>query len=155
MALKKWITMTSTSDFRCLFVDSSAWLALMNAGDAHHDRAIGLHESIRQPARYLTSLGIVAETYTWIRYHIGADAASRWISLKDGLIRSRVLEIVFPEPADLPATEAILLKFSDQRLSFVDAFSILAVRARPEVDGIFAFDRHLSLAGRPVVPASL
>lgn len=146
--------MTSMSELRCLFVDSSAWIALMNAGDAHHDRAVQMHRSIHQPARYVTSLGIVGETYTWIRYHIGVDAASRWLWLKDGLVKRHVLEIVFPEPSDLAATEAILLKFSDQKLSFVDAFSILAVRVRPEVDGIFAFDCHLSLAGRPVVPAS-
>ena len=39
--------------------------------------------------------------------------------------------------------------------SYVDACSLALVQSHPDIDVIFAFDHHLTLAGIPVLPGLL
>ena len=53
----------------------------------------------------------------------------------------------------------VIDRFQDQKLSyvdaFVDAFTIALMQRRPDIDAIFAFDHHMTLAGLPVLPGIL
>ena len=77
--------MTSTADIQRVFVDSSAWIDLMNKSERHHAAAVAFHKSLNPMTLRITSWGIVSETCTWIRYHVGNREASRWLALKDTL----------------------------------------------------------------------
>jgi predicted nucleic acid-binding protein len=49
----------------------------------------------------------------------------------------------------------VIDRFQDQKLSYVDAFTIALMQRRPDIDAIFAFDHHMTLAGLPVLPGIL
>lgn len=56
--------MTSTADIRRVFVDTSAWIDLMNSNERHHNAAVTFHKSLNPLTLRITSWGIVSETYT-------------------------------------------------------------------------------------------
>ena len=145
----------STADIRRLFVDSSAWIDLMNKNELHHAAAVAFHKSLDPMALRITSWGIVSETFTWIRSHIGRREASRWLALKESLEQQGFLQVVFPDPQMEVGGRKVIERFHDQALSYVDAFSIALIQSRPDIDAIFAFDHHMILTGLPVLPGLL
>lgn len=147
--------MISTFNIKHVLVDSSAWIALMNKSERHHDTAVAFHKSLNPMVLRITSWGIVSETYTWIRYHIGNREASRWLALKETLEQQGFLQVVFPEPQMEVGIRKVIDRFHDQALSYVDAFSIAFIQSRSDIDAVFAFDHHMALAGLPVLPGSL
>ena len=46
----------------------------------------------------------------------------------------------------------LLVRFDDQRLSYVDGHTLAILETRPDIDAVFAFDHHLALSGLPLVP---
>ncbi|HJT58513.1 MAG TPA: PIN domain-containing protein [Ktedonobacteraceae bacterium] len=147
--------MTSISDFRRVFVDTSAWIDLMNKNERYHKAAVEFNESLSPVTLRVTTWGIVSETFTWIRYHIGGREASKWLILKETLERQGFLQVVFPDVQMETRIRKVIDRFQDQKLSYVDAFSIALVQIRPDIDAIFAFDHHMTLTGLPVLPGIL
>ncbi len=147
--------MTSMADIRHVFVDTSAWIDLMNSNESHHNAAVIFHKSLNPLTLRITSWGIVSETFTWIRYHIGAREASRWLTAKDTMENQGFLEIIYPDALMEVRVRKVIARYQDQKLSYVDAFSIALIQSRPDIDAIFAFDHHMALAGIPVLPGLL
>ena len=146
---------TSIADIQRVFVDSSVWIDLMNKNERHHAAAVTFHKSLNPMTLRITSWGIVSETFTWIRYHIGSREASRWLSLKESLEQQGFLQVVFPDSQMEVGVRKVIDRFHDQGLSYVDAFSIALIQSRPDIDAIFAFDHHMAFAGLPVLPGPL
>ena len=146
---------TSIADIQRVFVDSSAWIDLMNKNERHHAAAVTFHKSLNPMTLRITSWGIVSETFTWIRYHIGSREASRWLALKESLEQQGFLQVVFPDSQMEVGVRKVIDRFHDQDLSYVDAFSIALIQSRPDIDAIFAFDHHMAFAGLPVLPGPL
>jgi uncharacterized protein len=146
---------TSIADIKRVFVDTSAWIDLMNSKERHHTAAVTFHKGLAPMTLRITSWGIVSETFTWIRYHIGYREASRWLSLKDSLENQGFLQVVYPDSQMELGVRKVIGRFHDQQLSYVDAFSLALIQSRPDIDAIFAFDHHLALAGIPVLPGPL
>ena len=155
MAPPRWITTTSIVELRRIFVDTSAWLTLFNRNERYHEAALRFHAGLGPAAVRVTTWGIVAETYTWLRYHGSHLEAERWLYEETALQNQDVLEVVFPTLATELGIHRNLSRFVDQDLSYVDAFSLYVVQARRDIDAIFAFDHHLALAGLPVFPDPL
>jgi predicted nucleic acid-binding protein len=55
---------TSIADIKRVFVDTSAWIDLMNSNERHHSVAVTFHKSLAPMALRITSWGIVSETFT-------------------------------------------------------------------------------------------
>lgn len=146
---------TSIADIKRVFIDTSAWIDLMNSNERHHAAAVAFHKSLAPMTLRITSWGIVSETFTWIRYHIGYREASRWLSLRDSLENQGFLQVVYPDFQMEVGVRKVIVRFHDQQLSYVDAFSIALIQSRPDIDAIFAFDHHLTLTGIPVLPGLL
>jgi len=147
--------MTSTADIQSIFVDTSAWIDLMNKSERHHAAAVEFHQSLPSTTLHITTWGIVSETFTWIRYHIGGREALRWLTLKETMERQGVLQVVFPDSQMEVGVRKVINRFGDQSLSYVDAFSIVLIQSRPDIDAVFAFDHHMTLTGLPVLPGVL
>jgi predicted nucleic acid-binding protein len=146
---------TSIADIKRVFIDTSAWIDLMNSEERHHTAAVAFHKSLAPMTLRITSWGIVSETFTWIRYHIGYREASRWLTLKDSLEDQGFLQVVCPDHQMEIGVRKVISRFHDQQLSYVDAFSLALIQSRPDIDAIFAFDHHMTLAGIPVLPGFL
>jgi len=146
---------TSIADIKRVFIDTSAWIDLMNSNERHHTAAVSFHKSLTPMTLRITAWGIVSETFTWIRYHIGYREASQWLTLKDSLEDQGFLQVVCPDHQMEIGVRKVISRFHDQQLSYVDAFSLALIQSRPDIDAIFAFDHHMTLAGIPVLPGFL
>ncbi len=59
-----------------LFVDTSAWIALLVPRDRHHSKAQRVFQNVlKQNTLVVTSNYIIDETVTWLRYHDSHDSA--------------------------------------------------------------------------------
>ena len=92
--------MTSMADIKRVFIDTSAWIDLMNTNERHHTAAVTFHKSLAPMTLRITNWGIVSETFTWIRYHIGDREAARWLTVKDAMENQGFLQIIYPDSAD-------------------------------------------------------
>ena len=143
------------ADLRRIFVDTSAWLSLMNNKDRYHNDAVMFHRGVDPHAVRMTTWGIVAETYTWLRYHLGARHAQTWLQEETTLQTRRLLDVTYPTALMELGIHRNLSRFADQDLSYVDALSLYIVETHGDIDAIFAFDHHLALTGKPVLPGPL
>lgn len=143
------------ADIKRVFIDTSAWIDLMNSNERHHGAAVTFHQSLAPMTLRITSWGIVSETFTWIRYHIGAREASRWLTVKETMENQGFLQVVYPDSQMEAGVRKVIGRYHDQKLSYVDAFSIALIQSRPDIDAVFAFDHHMALAGLPVLPGLL
>jgi predicted nucleic acid-binding protein len=154
MAQRRAITTIFTGSFRRVFIDTSAWIALMNRRDRHHEQSADFFRSLGPSIRWITTWGIVAETYTWLRYHVSYRAGEHWLQEEAVLRDERRLEVIFPTASSEAGTRRNLSRFADQNLSYVDALSLYVVQSDRSIDAAFAFDHHLALTGLAVLPGT-
>ena len=103
-----------------LFVDTSAWYAAADSGDASNVRA---KEILSTGDALVTTDHVLVETWTLLRWRIGREAAEGfWEAIRTGVA---VLETV--GPADLQAAWTTGRDFPDQDFSLVDRTSFAAM----------------------------
>lgn len=121
--------------------DSSAILALLDADDADHDRAVSVARSIAEKRRpsFITNY-IEAEAHALLLRKLGRALALEWL-LNGGLPVVRVL------PREEEKAREILSRHSDKDWSLCDAisFAVMEIRA---VAAAFSFDRHFRQYGK-------
>lgn len=129
---------------RDVFVDTSAWYALADRGDAHHRRAAEQARRLLDDRRTLISTNhIVGETYTLLRARLGHAPAQEFLRrTRDSAFARRVF---VPQPWE-EAAEDLLARYDDHDFSYVDATSFVAMR-RLGLQEAFAFDRHFATLG--------
>jgi uncharacterized protein len=125
-----------------IFVDTSFWIALQNARDAHHDEAAALLGTAAD-IQLVTSSHVQGEAWTWIRRRAGHHHAVRFL---DRIDRSRRLQVVHMGE-ELEERAWTWLRTHDEReYSFVDAASFVLMRSMKIKDAL-AFDGDFSAAG--------
>ena len=61
---------------RRVFVDTSAWVAVVDSSDSHHSAATETYARLlKSQVTFVTTILVVAETQVWLRRRIGAEAA--------------------------------------------------------------------------------
>ncbi|MBI5242984.1 MAG: PIN domain-containing protein [Elusimicrobia bacterium] len=127
-----------------VFVDTSAWYALVDSDDTHHQSAWQvLPQLLSRFGGLVTSNHVIGESYTLIRSCLGHRKAWEFLGL---LERSHRLERVFTPEALETEAYALLKKHPDQDFSFVDATSFVWMRILKLRDA-FAFDKHFQVLG--------
>jgi len=126
---------------RAVLWDSSAVLALLDADDADHGRAVAMASRIASEKRpsFITNY-IEAETHALLLRKLGRALAREWL-LTGGLTVVRV------RPDEEERARELLARYADKDWSLCDAFSF-AVIDRRGVGAAFSFDRHFSQFGR-------
>ena len=132
-----------------IFVDTSAWIALVDKDDLHHKEAASSYPSLLKNHRNLiTSNFVIAETYIIILNELGHKLA---IDFLEKLKASpRILKIYSNEDIEAEA-EPILVKYSDQDFSYTDAVSFVIMK-RQKIRKPFSFDKHFVIAGFVNIP---
>jgi len=136
---------------RTLFVDTSAFLAVSNRGDRHHQAAAEFFESIMNGkvfTRIVTTDYIVDETVTRLRFVVGHEAALKW--LKD-IQTSAILEILKVDEGTFGKAVELFEKYSDKTLSFTDCTSF-ALMEEKKIRSAFTFDADFEKVGFKVYP---
>lgn len=129
---------------REVFVDTSAWIAVSDAGDRHHTAGKATYSRlIRDRRRLVTTNLVIAETYIIIRRIGGHDQGMRYL---DSLRGSPRLQKVWSDASIENLAEEILQKYVDQDFSFTDAVSFVVMQERG-IQEVFTFDRHFAVLG--------
>lgn len=119
------------------FVDSSAFYAAADRGDASHARARDL---LAAEEALVTSDHVLVESWLLMRHRLGRPAAERfWSAVRDGAAAVESVGL-----ADLEAAWAIGTDFADQDLSLVDRTSF-AVMQRLGLARVIAFDHDFAV----------
>jgi predicted nucleic acid-binding protein len=121
--------------------DSSAILALLDADDADHGRAVAAAHRIAAEARpsFITNY-IEVEAHGLLLRKLGRTLAREWL-LSGGLPVLRVL------PQEEERAKAILASHADKDWSLCDAISFAVLESR-RVRTAFSFDHHFGQYGR-------
>ena len=136
---------------REVFVDTGAWLALIDDSDRFHPAANAAYPTVLQSGnRLVTTNLVIAETYNLVRRRMGHATAFRFL---ETLRNTPRLGRIYSEQRLEAEAEVILRKFKDQDFSYADAVSFAVMRER-EIDQAFAFDHHFLIAGFTLIPAS-
>jgi len=127
-----------------IFIDTSAWVAVTNRQDRHHEAAGSFYKVIfKDFQELLTTNLVVAETYILLRLDCGHEVALGWWEL---IISSLKVKIVYPDSHLTGEAFAILRKYNDQPFSLTDAVSF-ALMEKMKITDSFAFDVHFTIAG--------
>lgn len=133
---------------RRIFVDTSAWIALVDESDQHHQRAKEYYERQikRAGAELITSDYVIDETLTVIRYRMGLPHARRFWESIEQAEGQNILKMIWVGQTIWQEALALLFRYDDQRFSFTDCTSFAFLSQEP-VDAVFWFDRDFVVAG--------
>ena len=131
-----------------IFVDTGAWIALVQTRDPLHVRARDTWEQLAAAgARTRTSVPILLETFTFLERNTSRDVALAWKDSLEAIPRFEVLECTV---ADVRRSWTYFRRRDLHKLSAVDATSF-AVMTRARIRTAFAFDHHFASAGFRIV----
>jgi len=125
-----------------IFVDTSAYYALMDRSDKHHKEAASLWSYLlEQEIPLLTDNYIVVETMALIQNRLGFDAANLCYSDILGITEIRWIDESLHEQAfELWSNMGL------RRLSLVDCVSFITMRHH-QLGKVFGFDEHFAEQG--------
>ena len=125
------------------YVDTSAFIAFMDASDRHHPLFARL---FADPPPLVTTPLVIAEGQGWVLRRFDAGRALEFLALVEMLAP---LSIVPVGPKEIAAATGLLRRFSDQPLTLVDAVGLHLMAVR-KARVCWSTDRHLRLGGTPL-----
>jgi uncharacterized protein len=134
---------------RSVFVDTSAWYALIDRRDAGHSRMTALvRRLIKAGARLVTTDYVVDESCTLAKARIGSLAAVRLLDL---LSQTVAVDLEWIGPERFDRADALFRKYDDQAFSFTDCTSFAVMRER-RIREVITDDDHFRIAGFRLLP---
>ncbi|MBW1767515.1 MAG: PIN domain-containing protein [Deltaproteobacteria bacterium] len=125
-----------------VFVDTSAFYALMDRSDNNYEKAAGLWASFLEKDLYLfTGNYVIVETMALLQSRLGFEAANLWY--RDVL---SLAEILRTDGAIHNLAYELWLSLGRHKLSFVDCVSFATMR-HYKIEKVFGFDRHFEEQG--------
>jgi predicted nucleic acid-binding protein len=129
-----------------IFVDTSAFVAVLNANDQNHPTAKSAWIKLLESESNLVSSNyVIIETYALLQNRFGMDAIR--IFQNDVL---PVVDIIWVDESLHNQAVSAMLTANRRQLSLVDCTSFEAMR-RYELDTVFVFDQHFLEQGFQVV----
>lgn len=147
--------MAATADLGGLLIDTGAFIALANPRDQYHRDAAEFYRRLPPSVLRLTSQAVIGESYTWLRYNSGMEAAYRFLDNIETAVQHKRLRLLYVSEALDQAARIKLRRYRDQDLSYVDAISLALLDELPSNFAVFAFDRHLALTSRLILPGPM
>jgi predicted nucleic acid-binding protein len=130
-----------------IFVDTSAFLAILNADDQNHDLAKqAWTDLVNQDALLICTNYVLVETFALVQHRLGMQAVR--------VLQEDVLPIVNIEWMNdvyHGAGVSAMLTAGRRQLSLVDCVSFETMR-RLGIDTAFVFDHHFEEQGFKVIP---
>ena len=127
-----------------VFIDTGAFIAAAVVADNHHEEAAAIwDELLAKGARPVTSVPVVAETFTYLQRRIGPSVALAWRSAASSIPRLSILDC---SAADLAASWDWFDRRELHKLGLVDATSFVLMK-KHKLRRAFTFDAHFSAAG--------
>jgi uncharacterized protein len=128
---------------RSSLLDTGPVVGLLSARDEHHEATVTAIEASADQGRSLcTTWEVVGEAYTLVRVRLAPQASARPAMVVLRWARESGIQILLASDADHDRAATLLEKYSDHRLSYVDAL-VLTLAERHRVDELITVDgRH-------------
>lgn len=134
---------------RSVFVDTSAFVSLLNADETEHEKArAAIQRLIADRVSLFTSNYVFSETYTAVLVRLGRAAAIEW---GQSFRKSSLIDLVRIEEDIEEEAWEILESHDDKEWSYVDATSFALLEREGSAEA-FAFDDHFAQRGLQVLP---
>ncbi len=132
---------------RAMFVDTSAFLALLDADDEHHSKVKQAWADLLQSEILLiTSNYVLVETFALVQHRLGVEAVRVF---QEDIVP--LLDIRWLDAASHAAAISALLAAGRKKLSLVDCSSFDVMR-RGGLKRAFTLDRHFREQGFEALP---
>ena len=105
-----------------VFVDTSAWVALLNKSDQYFQDAIKVYSDLAE-VRLFVSNFVIGETYTWLRCKVSYEIAFSFLTATHKKVELSQAEIIYADTSLEQSALNLLERYKDQRMSFTDALS--------------------------------
>ena len=130
---------------KSIFVDTSAWFALLNKKDKEHAKIKEIYQALLENNNTLIiSNQVLGETFTLLRYRVkNNELPFKFIEL---INKSILIKKVFVEEKIGKEALKILENYKDQKFSYVDATSF-ALMDKLELKYALSLDIHFAAAG--------
>lgn len=125
------------------YVDTSAFIAFMDASDSHHSLFVRL---FADPPPLCTSSLVIAEGHGWFLRRFDRGRALGFLSMIALLTPLRVIAVGGTE---IEAAAALMQRFRDQNLTLADAVGLHVMKVRRSAI-CWSIDHHLRLTGVPL-----
>jgi len=127
-----------------VFMDTAGFLALWDASDAHHERALRLQSELaRKGRRFLTTDYVLDETATLLLVRHSHAAAADFLK---SATASESLQLHWITPDRFHAAAAFFVRHDDKEWSFTDCVSF-GLMHELNVRDSFTTDQHFRQAG--------
>jgi len=128
-----------------IFIDSSAFLAMEDESDEHHEKAIRFRDQELLPGHYefITTSYILDETLTLIRRRLGIPAS---IDFSSKVRKSRIVRILSVSKEVEEKALDLFEKYDDKTFSFTDCISFVIMQDLG-IQEAFTFDEHFVQMG--------
>ena len=129
------------------FVDTGAWIALLNVRDQLHTEAREIYGALKQQREQLyTTDYVIDETVTRLRYDANHSAAVEFLVAIEGAEEMGTVTLVAIDRAFFQESKRLFRQYSSERLSFTDCTSFVVCQ-RHGITAAFAFDQHFPIMG--------
>ncbi|HWR89420.1 MAG TPA: PIN domain-containing protein [Dissulfurispiraceae bacterium] len=130
-----------------VFIDTSAFFALLDADDANHKEAKESWSNVLIPENVLVTTNyVLVETFALVQHRLGMDAVRAF-----DMDVAPLLNIEWVTPAMHRSGISALLAASRRRLSLVDCISFEVMR-NLGIENAFVFDPHFEEHGFRSIP---
>ncbi|MFH1436280.1 MAG: PIN domain-containing protein [Pseudomonadota bacterium] len=131
-----------------LFVDTSAFYALEDADDRHHEEARAIQQwCLKNRPAMFTTHHVLDESVTLFGSRLNPERALRFARR---LLSSRIVCIVRTDEEMETAALNVYARFQNLRLSFTDCLSFAVMRSM-DITVSFTFDSHFEHAGFEII----
>jgi len=132
---------------RQVFVDTSAWDAIADSGDPHHEMAMLLKDEIAGQCRLVITNYILDELYTLLLMNVGYQRTVDFRHKLDVLVQEGVLQVIWVSEDIAAEAWLVFEQFNvDKQWSFTDCISYAVMKQRGITEA-FAFDHHFAQMG--------
>ena len=129
------------------FVDTWAWVALVDKKDGDHERAKSTNKKLLdQGYIFVTSNFVFSETVTSLRYRVNHAAAIKFRQLLNELVDGGLVKLLRITDAHEKEAWQIFEKYSDQDFSYVDCTSFALMKSLT-LHEAFTDDHHFRIMG--------
>lgn len=124
-----------------IFVDTSAWMALLDGGDCHHQRALSYFDLVKHESLLISSNYVFDELYTLSLMNVGYAQSMKIHKILSNLQAGGSLSVVWVDE-----------NLGRKAWSFTDCVSFCVMK-ETDIKEVFTFDHHFTQMGfdqRPV-----
>ena len=130
-----------------IFVDSGAWIALLDRRDQYHSEAVAIYNDlVQQDAQLLTTDYVIDETVTRLRYDFSHSGAVEFFDFIESIKNRGILTVTEIDSTLFQEAEHLFRQYNTASLSFTDCTSFVVCRRR-NISEAFAFDQHFPMMG--------